>query len=96
MHCCVTGISCIQGSMLYPVSCKTPGFSQLQPWMLIILTCTHLVLLSISNEGSVMLAKILPPQSVVLLRKYPPPSCISYALVQATAGVGTVFIWYLI
>ena len=26
----------------------------------------------------------------------PPPLCNSYALVQATAGVGTVFIWYLI
>ena len=26
----------------------------------------------------------------------PPPPCISYALVQATAGVGTVLIWYLI
>ena len=24
----------------------------------------------------------------------PPPFCISYALVQATAGVGTVLIWY--
>ena len=27
---------------------------------------------------------------------YPPPPCISYALVRATAGVGTVLIWYLI
>ena len=27
---------------------------------------------------------------------YPPPPCISYALVQATVGVGTVIIWYLI
>ena len=26
----------------------------------------------------------------------PPPLCISYALVQATVGVGTVLIWYLI
>ena len=26
----------------------------------------------------------------------PPPLCISYALVQATGGVGTVLIWYLI
>ena len=26
----------------------------------------------------------------------PPPPCLSYALVQATAGVGTVLIWYLI
>ena len=29
-------------------------------------------------------------------RGVPPPPCISYALVQATAGVGTVLIWYLI
>ena len=28
------------------------------------------------------------------LLSYPPPPCISYALVQATAGVGTVLIWY--
>ena len=27
---------------------------------------------------------------------YPPPPCNSYALVQATVGVGTVLIWYLI
>ena len=26
----------------------------------------------------------------------PPPPCISYTLVQATVGVGTVLIWYLI
>ena len=26
----------------------------------------------------------------------PPPLCNSYALVQATVGVGTVLIWYLI
>ena len=26
----------------------------------------------------------------------PPPPCISYALVQATVGVGTVIIWYVI
>ena len=26
----------------------------------------------------------------------PPPPCNSYALVQATVGVGTVLIWYLI
>ena len=25
-----------------------------------------------------------------------PPPCISYALVQATVGVGTILIWYLI
>ena len=29
-----------------------------------------------------------------IMQKYPP--CNSYALVQATAGVGTVLIWYLI
>ena len=28
--------------------------------------------------------------------KYPPPPCISYALVQAAVGVGSVLIWYLI
>ena len=27
---------------------------------------------------------------------YPPPPCISYALVQATVGVGTVIIVYII
>ena len=27
---------------------------------------------------------------------YPPPPCISYARVQATAAVATVLIWYLI
>ena len=26
----------------------------------------------------------------------PPPPCISYALVQATVGIGAVLIWYLI
>ena len=31
-----------------------------------------------------------------LCSPYPPPPCISYALVQATIGVGTVLIWYLI
>ena len=29
-------------------------------------------------------------------RSTPPPPCISYALVQATVGVGTVLIWDLI
>ena len=28
--------------------------------------------------------------------KVPPPPCNSHALVQATVGVGTVLIWYLI
>ena len=31
-----------------------------------------------------------------LLPDSPPPPCFSYALVQATVGVGTVLIWYLI
>ena len=26
----------------------------------------------------------------------PPPPCVSYALVQATSGMGTVLVWYLI
>ena len=31
-----------------------------------------------------------------ILSNLPPPPCLSYALVQATVGVGTVLIWYLI
>ena len=43
-------------------------FSQFQPWMSIILTCTHLVLLSISNfSGAVLcLSRFWARQSVVL------------------------------
>ena len=37
------------------------------------------------------LLAIIPPPPFV-----PPPPCNSYALVQATVGVGTVLIWYLI
>ena len=33
MHCCVLEISCIQGTTLYPVSCRALSFSQFQPWM---------------------------------------------------------------
>ena len=33
---------------------------------------------------------------VGVIHVYPPPPCISYALVQATVGVGTVLIWDLI
>ena len=33
MHCCVLQISCIQGTTLYPVSCRTLNFSQFQPCM---------------------------------------------------------------
>ena len=38
------------------------------------------------NDGFGLQLAVLPP----------PPPCISYALVQATVGVGTVLIWYLI
>ena len=48
VHCCVLEIFCIQG---YNVPC----IMQFQPWMSIILTCTQLVLLSISNvQGAVL------------------------------------------
>jgi len=43
VHCCVLEISCIQGTKLYPVSCRTLSFWQ---WMSIILTHTQLALLS--------------------------------------------------
>ena len=50
------------------------------------------------------LARAMPlsEQQLVLFRQLlepcptPPPPCISYALVQATVGVGTVLIWDLI
>ena len=63
MHCYVLQISCIQGTPLYPVS-----FSQLQPWMLIILTRTQPVLLSISNVQSAVLGlpRFWAPQNAVL------------------------------
>ena len=35
----------------------------------------------------------LPRLSLKGLEAYPPPPCKSYALVQATAGVGTVLNW---
>ena len=61
-------ISCIQGTTLYPVSCRTLSFSQCHPWMSIILTRTHLVLLSISHvqEAVLCLPRFWTPQSVVL------------------------------
>ena len=40
-----------------------------------------------------ILRTVRPPLPTKIV---PPPSCISYALVQATVGVGTVLIWDLI
>ena len=45
MNCCVLQISCIQ----VPCVMQNTSVLQFQPWMWIILTRTHLVLLSISN-----------------------------------------------
>jgi hypothetical protein len=65
-HCCVLHISCIQGTVLDPVSCRPLSFSQFQPWMLSILTHTHLythgmVVNFKRSEGTIVLAKILGP-----------------------------------
>ena len=49
VHCCVLQISCMEGTALYPVSCRTLSFSQFQPRMSTILMCGLLVLLSICN-----------------------------------------------
>ena len=44
-----------------------------------------------------MKGRVLCTASVSILLCYPPPPpCISYALVQATVGVGTVIIVYVI
>ena len=48
-----------------------------------------------------LLGALAPCQSLRALHTFisfgtPPPPCLSYALVQATVGVGTVLIWYLI
>ena len=68
MHCCVLQISCIQGIPLYPVSAEHFSFLQFQPWMSLILTRSHLVLLAIFNiQGAVLcLLRFWAPQSVVL------------------------------
>ena len=68
MHCCVLHISCIQGNLLDPVSCRPLSFSQSQPWMLGILTHTHLVRLSISSIPKALfcLQRFWALQSVVL------------------------------
>ena len=49
VHCCVLQISCMEGTALSPVSCRTLSFSQFQPRMSTILMCGLLVLLSICN-----------------------------------------------
>ena len=36
VHCCVLPISCIQGTTLYPASCRMLSFSQFPPWMSIL------------------------------------------------------------
>ena len=60
-----TCIACIQGTTLYPESCRRLSFSQFQPWILIPLTCTQLVLLSISNVQVAVLClpRFWAPQS---------------------------------
>ena len=55
MHCCVFHISCIQGTVLDPVSCRPLSVSQFQPWMFSILTRTHLVRLSTSSIPKALL-----------------------------------------
>ena len=82
----------------YPVS---RGILQFQPWTWIILTRTHLVLLSTSNVpwAVLCLPRFWPPQNVVLTASSshtPHPPCISFALVQATVGAGTILLWDLI
>ena len=68
VHCCVLQISCIQGTPLYPVSCRTLQFLAMSAMNGIILTHTHLVLLSISNflRAVLCLPRFWDPQSVVL------------------------------
>ena len=63
VHSCVLQISCIQSTPLYPVSYRTLSFSQLQPLMSIILTRTHLVLLSIFNvqEAGMSVLRVRTP-----------------------------------
>ena len=69
------GTSCIQGTVLDPVSCRPLSFSQFQPWMLSILTRTHLVWLSISSVPKALLClqRFWALQSVVLSIGPPPP-----------------------
>jgi hypothetical protein len=73
VHCCVLQISCIQGTPPYPVSSRKLGVSQFQPWMLIVLTRTQLVLLSISNLlGAVLcLSRLCLPQGLEPTAKPP-------------------------
>ena len=56
------------GARLCCVSCKTLSFSQFQPCMCVILTHTHLLLLSISNLKLAVLClpRFWAPQSMVL------------------------------
>ena len=42
VHCCVLQISCVEGTALCPLSCRTLSFSQLQPRMPMILTSCSL------------------------------------------------------
>ena len=61
VHCCVRRISCVEGTALYPVSCRTLSYSRFQPRMSMILARIFLVLLSISN---VQTRELIPVASV--------------------------------
>ena len=63
MHCCVLQISCIQGTPLYPVSCRTLQCFALSAMDVDRIDTYPAMLLSISNvfRGSIVLAKILDP-----------------------------------
>ena len=81
-----------------------PGPSPILPFacctrpLLLLPTHHHIqIVYHLPQCGSVcMRYKCSTPLRGVLVVLPPPPPCISYALVQATAGVGTVLIWYLI
>ena len=88
VHCCVLQISCSQGTTQYPISCRSLSFSQFQPWMLVILTCTHLVLLSIFNLQeavkklvkrhckAVRLADVFANRTLHFKHDVPEPNCL--------------------
>ena len=73
MHCCVLQISCLQGTPLTLYHAEHFSVLQFQPWMLIILTRTQLVLLSISNVlGAVLcLPRLCLPQGLEPTAKPP-------------------------
>ena len=68
VHCCVLQISCMEGTVLYPVSCRTLTCLQFQPRMSMLLTRSHLVLLSISKVQTGKPIPLAPVEHVQLYK----------------------------